>query len=130
LHFEIEFRNVSFYHHTKLLMIDSLPLCPVFKGAKRNQKWHPNCAGPSDNLVLLTVVGTLKNSASPQTGLTSFSNNSSDAQRHRMGSSKKSSTKPSHAAEQLRMSIVGSSIFADNSDTVELSFWLHFLYAS
>ncbi|MEJ2333558.1 MAG: hypothetical protein P8Y08_12385, partial [Desulfobulbaceae bacterium] len=35
--------------------------------------------------VLLAVAGTVKNSALPQTVLPSFSGNSCDAQRHRMG---------------------------------------------
>jgi hypothetical protein len=29
---------VHFYQHTKQLMIDSIPLCPVFKGAKTNEQ--------------------------------------------------------------------------------------------
>jgi hypothetical protein len=31
----------SFCRHTQLPTIDSLPLCPVFKGAKTNQKRQP-----------------------------------------------------------------------------------------
>jgi hypothetical protein len=43
--------------------IVSLPLCPVFKGAKEGaRKRHPDCPGPSGYLPLLVIGGTLKNS--------------------------------------------------------------------
>ena len=57
----------------------------LFACPKRNAKRAPGCAGPSGYLVLLTGNGTLKNSASPQTVLTSYSVTSCDAQRHRTG---------------------------------------------
>jgi hypothetical protein len=56
-------------------------VCPK-EGAR---KWHPGCPGLSGFLMLLTVNGTLKNSATPQTILTSYPVNSFDAQRDRMG---------------------------------------------
>jgi hypothetical protein len=62
------------------------------------------CPGPSGCLARLAVVGTLKDSVSPQTVLTSVSNNNCDAQRDRMGFQKnrKILKKPFHEAEQHR----------------------------
>jgi len=61
---------MSFFQHTKLLMIDSLPLYPEGSnpsGCKNEPKRAPDCTGPSGCLkfippcgVLLAVDGTLK----------------------------------------------------------------------
>jgi len=54
---------------------------------KKEQEKGPQLCRPpeADCLALLTVAGAAKNSASPQTVLPSFSGNSCDAQRHKMG---------------------------------------------
>jgi hypothetical protein len=75
---------------------------------KEARKRHPDCAGPLGSLALLAVVGTLKNSASPQTGLTSFPNNSYDAQGHRMGYLNKSGYIKSHLTQPSSGKITGS----------------------
>ena len=81
---------------------DLFDLFPIhFCLPKNESKRAPGCAGPSGCLALLAVDGTLNNSAPPQTVLTSFSVNSSDALRHRTGlQTKKYVFLPSHAAEQ------------------------------
>ena len=39
-----------------LLMIDGLPLCPVFKGTKMNPKWLLNCTSPSGCLEFIPLI--------------------------------------------------------------------------
>jgi hypothetical protein len=56
----------------------------LFAQKKEEEKGTP-FHRPSGYLALLTVVRKLKNSATPQTVSTSFSSNSCDAQRERMG---------------------------------------------
>jgi hypothetical protein len=67
--------------------INKLSLSPSFACPKEGaRKGHPSFTSAFGGyIVLLAVVGTLKNSASPQTVLTSYSSNCCDAQRERMG---------------------------------------------
>jgi hypothetical protein len=55
------------------------------RAQKKEQEKGTLFHGPSGYFVLLAFFGTLKNSASPQTVLTSISSKYCDAQRERMG---------------------------------------------